>query len=235
MGLRQNSIVRRTRWCTHELDRIGVRARLLRRRAAILQARLARDARHHEVLRVPSAAGARPAKVPVLYYLSGLTCTEETFPIKGHAQQAAGAARAHAGRARHEPARAALAGRCRQLGFRPGRGLLSGCHAGAVVDELPDVQLRDARAAGDRGGKLARGRGRDGNFRPLDGRPRRAHRARCSNPSIVQIGVGVLADRGADAMPLGQEGVHQLPRAGHARPGASTMPASWWRASPFRA
>jgi S-formylglutathione hydrolase len=32
---------------------------------------------------------ARTAKVPVLYYLSGLTCTEETFPIKAHAQQAA--------------------------------------------------------------------------------------------------------------------------------------------------
>ena len=32
---------------------------------------------------------ARSAKVPVLYFLSGLTCTEETFPIKGHAQQVA--------------------------------------------------------------------------------------------------------------------------------------------------
>jgi S-formylglutathione hydrolase len=32
---------------------------------------------------------SRSGKVPVLYYLSGLTCTEETFPIKAHAQQAA--------------------------------------------------------------------------------------------------------------------------------------------------
>lgn len=31
----------------------------------------------------------KSAKLPVLYYLSGLTCTEETFPIKAHAQQAA--------------------------------------------------------------------------------------------------------------------------------------------------
>jgi S-formylglutathione hydrolase len=30
---------------------------------------------------------ARLAKVPVLYFLSGLTCTEETFCIKSHAQQ----------------------------------------------------------------------------------------------------------------------------------------------------
>jgi S-formylglutathione hydrolase len=32
----------------------------------------------------PQAAGGR---VPVLYFLAGLTCTEETFTIKGHAQQ----------------------------------------------------------------------------------------------------------------------------------------------------
>jgi S-formylglutathione hydrolase len=32
---------------------------------------------------------AKSGKVPVLYYLSGLTCTEETFPIKAHAQQSA--------------------------------------------------------------------------------------------------------------------------------------------------
>jgi len=32
---------------------------------------------------------ARTGKVPVVYFLSGLTCTEETFPIKSHAQQAA--------------------------------------------------------------------------------------------------------------------------------------------------
>jgi S-formylglutathione hydrolase len=31
----------------------------------------------------------RSGKVPALYYLSGLTCTEETFPIKSHAQQTA--------------------------------------------------------------------------------------------------------------------------------------------------
>jgi S-formylglutathione hydrolase len=32
---------------------------------------------------------AKSGKVPVLYYLAGLTCTEETFPIKAHAQQTA--------------------------------------------------------------------------------------------------------------------------------------------------
>jgi S-formylglutathione hydrolase len=32
---------------------------------------------------------AREGKVPVLFYLSGLTCSEETFAIKGHAQKMA--------------------------------------------------------------------------------------------------------------------------------------------------
>jgi S-formylglutathione hydrolase len=32
---------------------------------------------------------AKTRKVPVLYFLAGLTCTEETFPIKSHAQQIA--------------------------------------------------------------------------------------------------------------------------------------------------
>ena len=36
---------------------------------------------------VPPQASARPA--PVLYYLAGLTCTEETFPIKAGAQRVA--------------------------------------------------------------------------------------------------------------------------------------------------
>jgi S-formylglutathione hydrolase len=38
------------------------------------------------VYQPPQATGA---KVPVLYYLSGLTCTEETFAIKAHAQSVA--------------------------------------------------------------------------------------------------------------------------------------------------
>src|ERR1700719_5118319 len=32
---------------------------------------------------------AKAGKVPVLYYLAGLTCTEETFSIKAHAQSVA--------------------------------------------------------------------------------------------------------------------------------------------------
>lgn len=34
---------------------------------------------------------ARHARVPVLYFLAGLTCTDENFPVKAHAQQVAAA------------------------------------------------------------------------------------------------------------------------------------------------
>jgi S-formylglutathione hydrolase len=34
---------------------------------------------------------ARLARVPVLYFLAGLTCTDENFPLKSHAQQTAAA------------------------------------------------------------------------------------------------------------------------------------------------
>ena len=34
---------------------------------------------------------ARHASVPVLYFLAGLTCTDENFPVKAHAQQVAAA------------------------------------------------------------------------------------------------------------------------------------------------
>ena len=61
-------------------------------------------------------------------------------------------------RARHQPARAALARRCRQLGLRLFGRFLCGCHRGALVAALPDVQLCHAGAAGDRRRRSCRSR-----------------------------------------------------------------------------
>ena len=87
--------------------------------------------------------------VPVLYFLAGLTCTEETFMLKAGAQRVAAelglmlvapdtSPRAHRDRRRY---------RC--LGFRRGRRLLPGRHASAVCGQLPHVQLCHERASGD--------------------------------------------------------------------------------------
>ena len=48
---------------------------------------------------------ASSGKVPVLTWLSGLTCTEETFMIKAGAQRVAAELGLDAGRARHQSAR----------------------------------------------------------------------------------------------------------------------------------
>jgi S-formylglutathione hydrolase len=63
-------------------------------------------------------------KVPVLYYLAGLTCTAETFLIKAGAQRIA----AELGLllvARYQPARHGVRGCDWRLGIRRGCGFLS--------------------------------------------------------------------------------------------------------------
>ncbi len=154
---------------------------------------------------------ARSAEVPVLYYLSGLTCTEETFPIKGHAQQTASELGLMLVAPDTSPREPRLPGDADNWDFRAGRGLLRGRNAGAVGDELPDVQLRYARAAGSGGGKPAREGWGDRNLRTLDGRAWRAH-LRAAQSFDVPVGFSVCADRGADAVPVGQESVHELSR-----------------------
>jgi len=76
---------------------------------------------------------ASEGKVPALFYLAGLTCTEETFPIKAGAQRYAAEHGIGVDRARYEPARSRRAERKCGVGFRRGCGLLRRCHAGTVA------------------------------------------------------------------------------------------------------
>src|SRR4028119_1755788 len=116
---------------------------------------------------------AADGPVPVLYYLAGLTCTEETFMIKGGAQRLAaehglllvspdtsprdadvpgeaedwdfGTGAGCHGDATAEPwpRPSGRARGGRGLGLRPRRGLLRGRHRGARVPPLQDVRLRN--------------------------------------------------------------------------------------------
>ena len=94
---------------------------------------------------LPPQAHAR--RVPVLYWLSGLTCTEENFIVKAGAQRVAAALGHRARRAGYQPARPRHSGRSRELRFWPRRRFLCRCHRGAVVAWLPDVFLRGAGIA----------------------------------------------------------------------------------------
>ena len=89
-------------------------------------------------------------RVPVLYWLSGLTCTEENFIVKAGAQRVAAALGLGDRGARHEPARARHSGRRRQLRLRTWRRVLCRCDRGAVVTRLPNVFVHHGGAAGGR-------------------------------------------------------------------------------------
>ena len=108
------------------------RATLFRRRAGLLQARLrrrpARTCGSHVYL--PPQAKS-PGKVPVVYYLAGLTCTEENRDDQGRRPALLPReARADAGDARHQPAgRGRRRARTSTGISATGCGLLPRCHA----------------------------------------------------------------------------------------------------------
>src|SRR3546814_8146758 len=56
---------------------------------------------------------------------------------------------------------------------------------------------------------------RSGDHRPFDGRARRAH-PRAAHPRPLPLGFGLLADRRADAVPVGRKGASRLSRRGSA-------------------
>jgi len=89
---------------------------------------------------------AENATVPVLYWLSGLTCTDQNFVTKAGAQQFA---------AEHGIAivcpdtspRGELVPDGRRLGFRFRCRLLRKCHAKPMERALPDVSICGGRIA----------------------------------------------------------------------------------------
>ena len=111
--------------------------------------------------------------MPVLYYLSGLTCTEETFPIKAHAQQAAAQLGLMLVAPDTSPREPRLPGDADSWDFGQGAGFYVDATQAPwstnyrmysyVTRELPEIVAAE----------LAGGRGRDRNLRPFDGRARR--------------------------------------------------------------
>ena len=76
------------------------------------------------VYRPPQACGPAAKPVPVLVYLAGLTCNEETFADQGRRAARGGRTGPDAGDARHQPARHRHRRGRRGLGFRHRRRLL---------------------------------------------------------------------------------------------------------------
>ena len=147
---------------------------------------------------------AEAGRVPVLYYLAGLTCTEETFVTKAGALE-------HAARhglmlvAPDTSPRVALPGDRRFVGFRHRRGVLSRCHAVAVVvattactatssTNCRPVIAANFKADVTRSGIMGHSMGGHG-----------ALTIALEESAEVPVGVGLCADRGADSEPWGQK------------------------------
>ena len=107
---------------------------------------------------LPPQALQANANVPALFYLAGLTCTEETFPIKAGAQRFA---------AQHgialiapdtSPRGAGVPGESAAWDFGVGAGFYVDATRGAVGAALSDVLVRARRAARNRARESAGGR-----------------------------------------------------------------------------
>ena len=154
---------------------------------------------------------AKTGKVPVLYYLAGLTCTDETFPTKAHAQAVAAELGLMLVAPDTSPREPRIPGDADKWDFGQGAGFYVDATqapwsanyrmSSYVSRELPEVVAANLPV-------LA---GSTGIFRTFHGRSWRAD-DRAAQPGEVQVRVGVCADRRADAMPVGPEGIRQLSR-----------------------
>ena len=171
---------------------------------------------------------ARTRRVPVLYWLSGLTCTEDNFIVKAGAQRMA----AELGLALvvpdTSPRGLGLAGEGDSYDFGLGAGFYVDATEAPwsrgyrmysyVCAELPALVAEHFPVDATRAGHL----------RALDGRARRAGRG-AAQPAGVPKRLRVRADRRADALPLGRERVRRVPRSRPRALGARTTPRSWSR------
>ena len=149
---------------------------------------------------------AKSGKVPVLYYLAGLTCTEETFPIKAHAQAVAAELGLMLVAPDTSPRTPRIPGDADSWDFGQGAGFYVDASQAPwsanyrmysyLAHELPQaVAAKPTGAAG-----CVR------HFRAFHGRTRCPdHRA--AQPRPVPVAFCVRPDLRADAMPLGREGV----------------------------
>jgi S-formylglutathione hydrolase len=168
----------------------------------------------------PQALRGEPC--PVLYWLSGLTCTSRTSSPRP-ARSARGAARLIVVAPDTSPARRTRCGRRPSLRPGPGRGLLPQRHAGALGRALPHGKTtwsRSCRRWSKRTSRPPQPGARD--QRPFDGRPRRADAGAAPTRALRQR-LGLLAHRRAQPGALGAESLCRLPGGATAAPGR-TMP-----------
>ena len=193
----------------------------------------------HDFARNPSAPmkfsvylppQAKTGKVPVLYYLAGLTCTDETFPIKAHAQAIA----AELGLmlvAPRIPARANRAFRAMRTQWDFGQG--AGFYVDATQSFLWSTNYRMYSYITRELPEIVRGQPAgveriDRYLRSFHGGSRRALTIALRNPGAVQVRVGVCADLQRPCIAPGARRHSATIWVPTRKNGASTMPANSW-------
>ena len=183
--------------------------------------RLGGDRHRHDLLGFPAAAGGRQGELPVLWYLSGLTCTHANVTEKGEFR----AACAEHGIIFVAPDTSPRGEEVPDdpegtVGLWPGRRLLCRCHRAALGPALQHVDLSRRRAAGvGRRPSFPVDMGRQGiTGHSMGGHGALTAGARLSRP--VPQRLGIRADRRPEPGAVGPEGAKPLPRRG-SRPGAA--------------
>ena len=194
---------------------------MLRRHHGLLQPRQQRRPAATMRLGVFRPPGRGP--FPVLTYLAGLTCTEETFLIKAGAQRYAAEAGIMLVAPDTSPRGHDVPGEADAWDFGVGAGFYLDATQEPwaahwrmetyVTSELPALVAA----------QLPGRRRSPGHLRPLDGRPRRADPG-AAPPGRYALGLGLRPHLRAHPVPLGREGVHRLSRRRPRRVGASTTP-----------
>jgi len=138
---------------------------------------------------LPPQAGS--GKVPVLYFLSGLTCSEETFCIKSHAQKYAAELGLMLISPDTSPREPRIPGDADHWDF--------GLSAGFYLDATQAPWSQNYRMY---------------SYVALHGRTWRVDIG-VAQSFAVQIRIGVFSDRRAHAIALGSESLYQLLGTGH--------------------
>ena len=150
--------------------------------------------------------------MPALYYLAGLTCTEETFAIKAGAQRVAAELGLALVTCDTSPRALALPGDDDDWDFGHGAGFYLDATRGAVVERLPHVHAT-SRASCPRWSRRTSRSTRDA--RGIFGHSMGGHGAlvlALRNPSALPQRVGVRADRRAERGAWGEKAFTRLPR-----------------------
>ena len=177
---------------------------------------------------------AERGKVPVLYYLAGLTCTEETFVIKAGAQRLASQLGIMLVAPDTSPRNTGIADEAADWEFGAGAGFYVDATEAPWSAHFKMYSYVTVRIAARHRREFSGRHETRKHFRSFDGWAWCAD-DRAEKSDTLQIGVGVRADRRAQPGALGAKSVAAISRRPINERGRTTTRANSWREARFPA